>query len=214
MTLSPAPLSHRERQALCDLLLEVGPDAPTLCEGWDAADLAAHLVLRERRPDAAVGILVRPLAGYEEKVRHGLREQPFPQLVRTLRAGPPVWSPFGLPGVEPRVNGSEFFVHHEDVRRARPGFQPRELAASDEATLWTVLRRMGRLLFRHATVGVVLRRPDAASLRVRAGAPEVTLVGAASELLLYAFGRGEQARVQIEGDEAAKARFAATPLSV
>ena len=29
-----------ERQELCDLFESVGPDHPTLCEGWTAADLA------------------------------------------------------------------------------------------------------------------------------------------------------------------------------
>ena len=50
-------LAQLERGRLCDLLLEVGPDAPTLCEGWTAADLAAHLVIRERKPLAAPGIV-------------------------------------------------------------------------------------------------------------------------------------------------------------
>src|ERR1700743_2358756 len=52
-----------ERLALCALLDRTGPDAPTLCEGWRTGDLAAHLVLREHRPDAAVGIMGGPLAG-------------------------------------------------------------------------------------------------------------------------------------------------------
>ena len=42
---------------------ETGPDGPTLCEGWQTRDLAAHLVLRERRPDAAAGVMGGPLAG-------------------------------------------------------------------------------------------------------------------------------------------------------
>ncbi len=52
--------SREERRALCALLDETGPDAPTLCEGWTTGDLAAHLVLRERRPDAAAGVAGRP----------------------------------------------------------------------------------------------------------------------------------------------------------
>src|SRR5882762_622635 len=43
----PEPLDLVERRELCDLFLELGPDAPTLCEGWTTLDLAAHLVLRE-----------------------------------------------------------------------------------------------------------------------------------------------------------------------
>ena len=45
-------LAQQERQTLCDLMIDAVPDAPTLCEGWRTADLAAHLVVRERRPDS------------------------------------------------------------------------------------------------------------------------------------------------------------------
>src|SRR5229473_953479 len=79
-----------ERTALCALLDETGPGAPTLCEGWRTADLAAHLVLRERRPDAALGILGGPLAGYTDRVRRGMTARtPYPLLVETIRTGPP-----------------------------------------------------------------------------------------------------------------------------
>ena len=83
--------ARSERRALADLLLEVGPDAPTLCEGWSTGDLAAHLVIRERRPDAAAGILVKPLAGYTERVQKQVRQgRSWPQLVETIRSGPPL----------------------------------------------------------------------------------------------------------------------------
>src|SRR5690606_24047731 len=38
--------ARAERHALADLLMAVGPDAPTLCAGWTTAHLAAHLVVR------------------------------------------------------------------------------------------------------------------------------------------------------------------------
>ena len=44
----------RERQALCDTLERVGPAAPTLCDPWSSAELAAHLVIRDSRPDLAL----------------------------------------------------------------------------------------------------------------------------------------------------------------
>ena len=43
------PFDAQERIKLCDLFDELGPSAPTLIEGWTAHDLAAHIVLRERR---------------------------------------------------------------------------------------------------------------------------------------------------------------------
>ena len=82
--------SREERLALCALLDKTGPDAPTLCEGWTAGDLAAHLVLRERRPDAAGGVIGGPLAGYTARVQNRIRARtPFPGLVQLIRSGPP-----------------------------------------------------------------------------------------------------------------------------
>ena len=43
--------AKRERLLLADLLEAEGPEAPTLCEGWSTRDLAAHLIVRERRPE-------------------------------------------------------------------------------------------------------------------------------------------------------------------
>ena len=87
-----AHYAQLERQALCDLLVEVGPEAPTLCQGWQTADLAAHLVLRERRPDAVGGILVPALAARTERVQRQIRHATdWDLLVRRIRGGPPAF---------------------------------------------------------------------------------------------------------------------------
>ncbi len=149
-----------ERAALCALLDKIGPAAATLCEGWSTVDLAAHLVLREHRPDAGAGILGGPLAGYTRWVQHKLSAgTPFPKLVETIRSGPPRLSVFGLPGMNERVNTVEFFVHHEDVRRAQPGWQPRALSHGLSEELWQRLK-MARTVLRKAPVGVELARSD------------------------------------------------------
>src|SRR4051794_10763313 len=108
--------ARTERQALCDTLDAIGPDAPTLDEGWTARDLAAHLVLRESRPDASLGIVLAPFAGWTDRVQRGIAAGDWPALVQRLRSGPPHWSPYSLPGVDERVNLVELVVHHEDVR--------------------------------------------------------------------------------------------------
>jgi uncharacterized protein (TIGR03085 family) len=202
---------REERALLCDLLLEVGPSAPTLCEGWDTADLAAHLVTREGRPDAAAGLAVKPLAGWTDHVRRDYRTRPWRELVGRLRHGPPAWSPLGWPPLE-AVNTTEFFVHHEDVRRARPGWEPRELPPGLDAALWAGLASRARLLFRRAPVGVRLRRDTGDTVLAGRGAPEVTLTGPAAELVLYAAGRRTHARVQVSGEPAATEALARTPL--
>jgi uncharacterized protein (TIGR03085 family) len=207
--------SRQERLALCTLLDETGPDAPTLCAGWTTGDLAAHLVLRERRPDAAAGVLGGPLAGYTARVQRRLRERtPFPDLVQAVRTGPPRLSVMGLPGLDERLNTMEFFIHHEDVRRAAEGWKPRELADAESDELWQRLR-VARALFRRAPVGVELARDDiepgnGAILRItaRKATPVVTVIGPPAELIMWATGRTGAANVRFDGTEAAVASLA------
>lgn len=180
---------------------ETGPDAPTLCGEWTVRELAAHLVVRERRPDAAPGIMLRPFAGYLGRVQDKAAARPFAELLDRIRTGPPWWSP--LRPVDAVANLSEMFVHHEDVRRARPGWEPRQLPAADQQRLWSVLRRMGKMAYRKSPVPVELATPGGDRVRVVGGeGPVVTLVGAPAELLLHAFGR-DQVRIETEGDPAA-----------
>src|SRR5437764_886442 len=114
--------SRDERRALCALLDEIGPDAPTLCEGWTTLDLAAHLVLREHRPDAGLGLLGGPLARYTAHVQSKIAGRvPYARLVQIIRDGPTRFSMFAIPGMDERANLVEYFVHYEDVRRAAPG---------------------------------------------------------------------------------------------
>lgn len=189
-----------ERRALCDLFDKLGPEAPTLCEGWTTADLAAHLAVRERRPDAAPGILISPLAGYAERVRRGVRDgTPWPRLVEEVRSGPPAWSPTRLGPINELVNTVEFYVHHEDVRRAQPDWEPRALDPALEDTLWARVRSGARLLMRRTPISLDLRRPDGSTAHVGNGPAEVTVTGPASELILLAFGRGDHARLDYEG---------------
>jgi len=201
--------ARHERQELADLFAAVGPDAPTLDEGWTTSDLAAHLVIRERRVDAAAGIVLRPLAAHSEKVRLRVRDQPWPDLVALVRAGPPRWSPGAIDAVDRVINTVEFFVHHEDVRRAQHGWEPRPADGDLEHQLWRRLKSMARLLARKAPVGLVLRRSNGDEVVAKKPGDDgttVTVSGPASELLLFAYGRQAHARVDITaaGDDAAK----------
>ena len=110
-------LARLERESLCDTFVDVGPDAPTLCSPWTTADLAAHLVVRERRPDLAPGIWIPPLAGRLEDGQADYAAKPWPELVDLVRSGPPSWAPTQLASVDDAVNFVEFFIHHEDVLR-------------------------------------------------------------------------------------------------
>jgi uncharacterized protein (TIGR03085 family) len=196
--------ARAERQALCDLLLEVGPDAPTLCDGWVTADLAAHLVIRERRPDSGLGLVFAPLAGHTEKVLQKTRDAySWDDLVSRVRTGPPAL----MRPLDEAFNSVEYFVHHEDVRRAVDGWEPRQLPVAESAALWKRLRLMGRVLVRRAPLGIAFDAPDFGHATLRNRQPGVTVRGEPSELLLLAFGRGAAARVAYQGDELTVERF-------
>lgn len=189
---------------MSDRFQELGPEAPTLCTGWTTRDLAAHLVLRERRLDAAAGILLRPLAGYTGKVQRDIAAQPWEELVRQVRTGPPRWSPLGWPVAAEYGNAAEYFVHHEDIRRAQPDWRPRPPDATRDAMFWRSLRTLARLAYRGSPVGVLLQRPDGTALTGKRGPSTVIISGEVGELLLHAFGRDE-VRLDFEGDPEAVA---------
>jgi len=188
--------AQHERAGLSALLAEVGPEAPTLCGGWHTRDLLAHLILRESRLDAAPGILVPALSGYTDRVQADVAARAWSELLEQFRSGPPLLSPYRL--LDAQVNAMEFFVHHEDVRRVRDGWEPRQLSSGAEDGLWRRLRLISRVGYRSSPVGVVLQREDGASMTAKRGAHRVTLVGAPGELVLHAFGR-DAVRLQPTG---------------
>lgn len=199
-------LASAERAAICDAFTAVGPDRPTLCAGWTTRDLLAHLLVRERQPWAAPGILVPALAPITDRAMAGYAATPWQAMVEQLRGGAPIWSPYRIGAVDALVNAAEFFVHHEDVRRGEPGWEPRPADPRRDRELWQVLGRVGRVLYRRSPAGVVLQRPDGAQHVLGAGV--VTLVGEPGELLLHAFGR-DAVRVDTRGAPADVAAFAA-----
>jgi uncharacterized protein (TIGR03085 family) len=202
------PLVRRERHALCDTALAVGPEAPTLCGGWDARDLVAHLLVRERGWwGPAVGIALSPLESITERAMARTARQPFPEMVDQLRE--PALTPYRLPGVERLTNTLEYFVHHEDLRRAQPGWEPRELPAADEDELWKLLPGSARLSSRKSDVPIVVRRSDrpGQEATVRRGDDPVVLTGRPSELVLFFFGRDQLRDVTFDGPPEAISRL-------
>ncbi|MFG2952636.1 TIGR03085 family metal-binding protein [Streptomyces sp. NPDC048291] len=199
--------AKRERLLLADLLETAGPEAPTLCEGWVTRDLAAHVVVRERRPDAAGGTVIKQLAPRLEKVTAEFAAKPYEELIQLIRTGPPRFSPFQLKQVDEAANTVEFYVHTEDVRRAQPDWSARELDPVFQEALWARLERTARLLGRGLPTGLVLRRPDGQTAVAHRGAPVVTVTGEPSELLMFAFGRQSTAKVEVTGDENAIAKL-------
>ena len=198
-----APL---ERAALADLFETLGPDAPTLCEGWTTRDLAAHLVLRERRPDASGGIMLKALTGWARHVQDGIAAQEWRALVAQVRARP-WWSPISNPLLDEATNRIEFFIHHEDVRRAQDGWEPRQLPAEFSEALWGRLRSLAKLVLRKTPATVTVTAPGFGSVTAGRGGPAVDLVGPPQELLLFLSGRQARARVELAGPEEITSRM-------
>ncbi|MGD0983169.1 MAG: TIGR03085 family metal-binding protein [Acidimicrobiales bacterium] len=199
------PTSHfaqAERARLCDLLIEYGQDAPTLCEGWLTKDLVAHLFVRERNPLAMPGIVFGgPFAKLTAaSMASALRRHGYAGLVARVRDGPALL----LRPLDDLANTVEFFVHAEDVCRAVPTFEPRDDPQLDTA-LWAALGRTSRMLTRRIQgVGLDLERPDGARIVARRGQPRAVLSGGPQELALFLCGRGKVARVSLSGPDAAQ----------
>lgn len=206
-----------ERQALCETFERVGPDAPTLCHPWRTRDLAAHLVLREHRPDLAVGMFVPMLSERLEREQADLANQSeWPELIERVRSGPPVWHPTQISRIDEAVNSLEFFIHHEDVLRAPEGFTPRALAPDVEAGVWVALKRMAKMLFRKVDAGLVLAAPGHGRIALKPPSKNgsVTVTAAPGELALLGFGRRNQADFDARGSRAALAALVKAPLGV
>jgi uncharacterized protein (TIGR03085 family) len=194
--------ARRERAELCDLFLELGPDQPTLCGDWTTRDLAAHLVVRERRPDAAIGIIVSQAAGYTDKVQAGVANSEWSELVDTVRSGPPFWSPTRIAKVDELANTVEFFVHLEDVRRAQPVWEPRRLDADLVDALSGVLTKMAKRLVKNSPVGIVLEPDDDHEpIVAKQAEPSVTVRGPVGELVMFVYGRQAHSAVELFGDD-------------
>ena len=203
MAASSRSFVENERTDLADLFEELGPDAPTCCAGWTTAHLAAHLVVRDSRPDAMPGYgveqlgVAKPLTAWSHRLEDQLREStPYAQVVDRVRSGPAPWSPLAWPPVSRILNTTEYAIHHEDVRRARPGWEPRSLPRPAQDQLWTAAGLFARKAAGRR--GLVLRRSDVAGVEKTYGAGGRAVTGEPLELVLWASGRRDLARVTVD----------------
>lgn len=207
--ISRASLARRERQSLCDLAQTLDGASPTLCGDWDLSMLLAHLIVRERRPLSASGIMVPQLAWVTERAMAKEVARGVPAMISTLRR-PPL-TPYSLPVVERFTQTLEYFVHHEDIRRAQPAWEPRLLPDEDVEELWTLVSRSGAYLGRGLSVPVRLARRDRPGTAAFSKGPDpVVVTGAVSELVLWAFGRTALRDLTVDGPPEALARLEAS----
>ncbi len=206
--MAASDLAQQERATLCDLFVELGPAAPTLCDGWVTADLAAHLVARERRADSGPGLVWAPLAAHTDKVRRSIRDRiPWDQLIASVRRGPPLLlRPFDAP-----MNTVEFFIHVEDVRRAQPDWDVRPLSSEMADALWARVGAGGMAKKVSATIELVAQGREP---KIKGSGPRLEIRGDPGEQTLFGSGRQSAARVDIDGDPALVAQLRSARLGI
>lgn len=215
---------QHERETLAALLLSVGPDAPTLCEGWRSRHLAVHLLQRESAALSHLRAVPGPVGrlgadAFDAAVERCADPEQYAETIEQFAAAPAAWSPWAFAGDS--VNLLEFFVHGEDVRRAgalaadgslaaagspeEPGALPpaRALSPDEADTLWQALRRAAPLMLLRVPAGLVYVRDDgprAVVHRPRDGYGTAVVRGELGDLVMHAFGRGARTRLTVEGD--------------
>lgn len=212
-------LARSERRELCELMLTLGPDAPTLCTGWTAHHLAAHLRMRESDPIGAVGIVI-PFGKTADKHMHELMtKMSFGELVGLVAAGPGRLNPLRMPLIDSKMNTAEFFIHHEDLRRGGPyPVGPRVLSPAADQEIWETAIAAAKLRLRKVKLGIILQRVRDGQVSdeqvvVATGPSPVTVTGEPGELLLWLFGRESAAQVHLSGPAEALARIRSISLS-
>jgi uncharacterized protein (TIGR03085 family) len=140
------------------------------------------------------------LAGYTDKVqRQVAASAEWDELLDKIASGPPIFSPFKI--LDPVANMGEMFIHHEDVRRAQTGWEPRPLDDATARALGRGLPIMARLTLAKAPARVSMRTPQGKHVASVGRGQAITVTGEPPELLLFISGR-DAVRLQFDGDAA------------
>ena len=205
--------ARRERSAICQTLRQLGPDQPTLCQGWSTKDLLVHLIVRENRPDAAVGLFIPFLSSYTDSISKKYTEKSFEDLISIFENGPKSPSPFALPKVDELANTFEFLVHHEDILRAQNEYQPRKFTEEDAKFIWSRFTKSAVFFMRKVKVGVVAKT-DQGTYTLKRGNDVVTISGNIIDLVMFAFGRQNKTEIVFEGNPLAVEKLKNSDLSL
>ena len=191
-----------ERARLVETLEFVGPEAPTLVEGWSAQELARHLAAQDRLRGVPALVARRLVVATQLRLTAVYLDRPV--ALALVNSGPRSWAGClqRLRQPPPRaVTGAsvgpitlwEHVVHHEDLRRAS---SVRRTAWPDLTAVidWLLAYNRRRL----NGPGVRLVDADSSSAWSSRPSPAVTVTGPPSELVLWLSGR-PWAEVQVDG---------------
>jgi uncharacterized protein (TIGR03085 family) len=191
----PASWSAIERAQLAAALTAAGPDAPTLCEGWQTRHLATHIVVRDRRPWA--------WGRLESLAERARTPEGYAAMVADVAQGPGRLAPGHW--ADAPMNLLEFYVHTQDVVRAQPGALHTPVTPEQAEALWKHFRLFSKALLRPVPTGVILvvdDGPRTVARRPSRGQGNVIIKGAVEELVLFGFGRGAHTDVTFTGEDA------------
>lgn len=200
---------HVELEALLETLRSTDPEAPTLCEGWQARHLAAHLFLRRHQPWQS--FRQQPDSRFAELAEQAADPAVYATVIDDFAKPPASLSLQALPDgpLGMQTNFVEYVIHHEDLRRGAGPVPPRRLPAPFSDALFERIGLLARAGLRSVDVGVVLVVPGGRRRVVRKSPDAVAVVGAPVELALVASGRRRAADVEILGEPAAVETFEA-----
>ena len=177
--------------------------AATLCEGWDIEDLVAHIIVRDRGPLLARAGIVMPALHSHHEAAIRAQKQASHQILIDKIEHIPWW------GKKLSFNVIEFFVHNEDILRAK---LKRRRDVSDElyTGLAALLPGIARLALRKFDAKIRVTLVDAVTgelIVARSGrgadSHELTLTAEAPEFVMLFMGRGRVADITVDGDHAA-----------
>lgn len=188
-----------EREDFARSFHALGPAAPTILPGWDAEELLEHLLGRERHPHLIVGPkLPGPLGRRAASAQAAHRALPWTTRVEEFREGPGRLSPVGaLDGLSGQ---GELLIHHEDLRRAQDGWEPRRLSPAVADDAWRAVGLMTPLAMRLRADVTLVSPLGGRQVRARRAEGSLRVHGEPLELLLWISGRDEVARVRVHGD--------------
>ena len=128
---------------------------------------AAHLVSRERRGDAALGLTCQAAGRAHRLGAAVLCLAAYAELVANVRGGAPFWSVFSVPGADRLLNDGVLRASRGRVAPNRAG--SRATAGQVQDGLWEAVKGRAKLSFRGTAFGVTLTRPGGESVVATSG---------------------------------------------
>lgn len=183
---------------LCIALAAVPPTAPTLCEGWDAHDLAVHIWVIKHDPLSWPGIVLPAFEGATSRRAESFRQRwTYEGLVEKLRRESGAIAPMPLDRFEGHRHAlGEYYIHTQDVRRANglPHLTP---TRETENALWLRARTAGRQTWGRDREATQFMSPHHGAFTVGRGVPTTHVSGLPSEVILWIYGREDVADVVV-----------------